>query len=158
LQRIGADFDDKHPEYVVVATGGRYGIDEIDKAIELVLKGGRFITASHEPTSPSERGPTSGCGALVAPIERATGRLAYAIGKPSHLMLRDLERIHAWNSKECLIIGDNLRTDIELGSQAGMKSVLVLSGVTSRADLEHSANQPDYVFPSVREIDFGKLP
>jgi NagD protein len=158
LQRIGAIFDDKHPDYVIVASGGPYGIDEIDKAIELILKGGKFITASHESTSPSEKGPTSGCGALIAPVERATGRLAYAIGKPNHWMLRDIERIYDWNSQASLMIGDSLSTDMELGTQAGMRTVLVLSGITSRADVKRSANQPDYVFESVREIHFGKLP
>jgi len=158
LKRTGAVFDDKTPEYVVVASGGRYGTDEIDKSIELILKGGKFITASREPVSPSEKGPKSGCGALIAPIERATGRLAYAVGKPNHLMIRYLERLHDWNPKECLMIGDSLDTDMDLGTQAGMKTVLVLSGVTSRADLKRSAIKPDYVFANVGEIDFDKLP
>lgn len=157
LKLIGAVFDDKDPEYVVVASGGRYGTDEIDKSIELILKGGRFITASAEATSPSEKAPTSGCGALVAPIERATGRLAYAVGKPNHLMIRDVERLHGFNPKECLMIGDSLDTDIDLGVQAGMKTVLVLSGVTSAADVKRCACKPDYVFANVGEIDLNEL-
>ena len=73
-------------------------------------------------------------------------------------MIRNLERLHDWNPKECLMIGDSLDTDMDLGTQAGMKTVLVLSGVTSRADLKRSAIKPDYIFANVGEIDFDKLP
>jgi NagD protein len=158
LKQIGAVFDDKKPDYVVVASGGRYGIEEIDKSIELILNGGRFVTASTEATSPSEKGPTSGCGALVAPIERATGQVAYAIGKPSHLMIRDVERLYGFNPKECLMIGDSLHTDMDLGIQAGMKTVLVLSGVTSAAQVKRCACKPDYVYANVGDINLNELP
>jgi NagD protein len=158
LKAIGAIFDDKNPEYVVVTSGGRYGVNEIDKSIELVLKGGRFITASREAASLAERTLKSGCGALIAPIERASGQMAYAIGKPNHLMLRDVERVYGFNPKRTLMIGDNLDTDINLGRQAEMKTVLVLSGITSRVQAGCSPYRPDYVFESVAEIDLGKLP
>jgi NagD protein len=158
LKRVGAVFDEEKPEYVVVASGGRYGTGEIDKAIELVLNGGRFITASAEATSPGDKGPTSGCGALVAPVERATGRAAYTVGKPNHLMIRDVERLFGFDPKECLMIGDSLDTDIDLGIQAGMKTVLVLSGVTSSAEAKRCACKADYIFANVGEIDLNALP
>lgn len=158
LSKKGAVFDETNPEYVVVASGGRYGIEEIDKSIELILKGARFITASAETTSPSEKGPKSGCGALIAPVERVTGRAAYALGKPNHLMIREVERLYGLTAKECLIIGDSLGTDIDLGVQAGMKTVLVLSGTTSAADVTCCAYKPDYLFANVGEIDLDKLP
>ncbi len=158
LKAGGAIFDDKNPEYVVVASGGRYGIKEIDKSIELISKGGRFITASREAASLTEKGIKAGCGALIAPIERATGHIAYAIGKPNHLMIRDVERLYGCDPKQTLMIGDNLDTDINLGRQADMKTVLVLSGITSRARAESSPYTPDYVFESVAEIDLRKLP
>jgi NagD protein len=158
LKLAGAVLDEDKPEYVVVASGGRYGTDEIDKAIELILKGARFITASAEATSPGAKGPTSGCGALVAPVERATGRAAYAVGKPNHLMIRDIERLFGFDPKECLMIGDSLDTDIDLGIQAGMKTVLVLSGVTSAAEVKRCACKPDYVFANIGEIDLNVLP
>ncbi len=158
LKAIGAVFTQSSPDFVIVASGGRYGIDEIDKSIELVLKGSRFLTASREPASVSESGLKSGCGALIAPIERATGQLAYAIGKPNHLMIREVERLYGYDPKRTLIIGDGLDTDINLGKQSEMQTVLVLSGITSRQQAEHSAYQPDHVFDSVAAIDLGRLP
>lgn len=158
LRSAGAVFDVKKPEYVVVASGGRYGTEEIDKSIALILKGAKFITASTEATSPGGTGPKSGCGALVAPVERATGRAAYAVGKPNHLIVRDIERLYGFDPRECLMIGDSLDTDMDMGIQAGMKTVLVLSGNTSALEVAHCAYKPNYVFDTVRDIDLNKLP
>jgi NagD protein len=158
LAGIGAQFTDRRPDYVVFASGGSYGIDEIDKAIELVAHGAKFITASDEKKSLTENGIKAGCGAIIAPIESATGCKAYVVGKPNHLMIRNVEREFGINPLETLMIGDSLDTDIDVGEQAQMTTVLVLSGITSREQLKHSAYEPDYVFENVGCIKLGELP
>ncbi len=158
IESKGGRFTDRKPDYVVVATGGRYGVTEIDKAIELVAKGATFLTASKEKASLTEKGIKAGCGALIAPIEKATGCKAYVVGKPNHLMVRHVEREHGINPLETLMIGDSLDTDIDVGAQAQMTTVLVLSGMTSRAQLNRSPYEPDFVFENVGKINLDKLP
>jgi NagD protein len=158
LKNIGARFTEKRPEYVIVASGGTYTLAQIDTAIELIMHGSKFVSASREMVGLTETGLKAGCGALIAPIENATHRLAYVVGKPNHLMIREAERKFGIDPLTSLMIGDNLETDIDVGIQAQMKTVLVLSGLTSRADLERSACQPDYVFESVAKLRLAGLP
>jgi NagD protein len=128
------------------------------RSIELVAHGAKFITASDEKKSLTENGIKAGCGAIIAPIESATGCKAYVVGKPNHLMIRNVEREFGINPLETLMIGDSLDTDIDVGEQAQMTTVLVLSGITSREQLKHSAYEPDYVFENVGCIKLGELP
>jgi len=158
LERAGARFTTRKPRFVIVATGGAYGQDEINAAIKLVLGGANFVTVSDEALSPTETGVKAGCGALTAPIEKATGCRPFVVGKPNHLMIRQAERQFGIEPTRTLMIGDSLDTDIDVGVQAQMKTVLVLSGLTSREQLRLRPYQPDYVFDSVADIDLDKLP
>jgi len=158
LARAGARFTTRKPRFVIVTTGGAYGPDEIDAAIKLVLGGANFLTVSGEALSPTESGVKAGCGAFTAPIEKATGCKPFVVGKPNHLMIRHAERLFGIEPARALMIGDSLDTDIDVGVQAQMKTVLVLSGLTSREQLRRRPYQPDYVFDSVADIDLDRLP
>ena len=158
LQRRKVDLRSKHPEYVVFSTGGPYGLNVINRAVEYVQAGAHLLTATDEPASLTEKGVHAGCGALVCPVEKATGQRAYVIGKPNHFMIRQVEQRCGLEPSRTLIIGDSLETDIDVGLQAQMKTVLVLTGHTSRDKLRHSPYKPDYVFDSVADIDLEKLP
>jgi NagD protein len=158
LRKVGARFDDKRPEFVVVSRGGPYTLKQIDKAIELVSHGANLISTNHEPAGLTEYGIKAGSGGLVAPIERAVGFNAYVVGKPNHLMIRGTEDKYGIRPEESLMIGDSLHTDIDVGMQAQMKTVLVLTGHTTREILRRSPYKPDYVFKNVGEINLDKLP
>lgn len=158
LARIGAVFVDRRADYVILCSGGRYDKTQLDTALSLVLDGARFVTANREPASPSEDGVTTGCGALVAPIEKVVKCPAYVAGKPNHLMIRAAESMLGLEPTHTLVIGDSLDTDVDVGIQAQMKTVLVLSGITDRDALERSPFKPDWVFPSVAKIDLSRLP
>ena len=142
-----------NPEYVIIGETVDYDYKKIIEATLFVQQGAKFIATNPDLTGPSSRGPVPACGALVAPIEKATGVQPYFLGKPNPAMMylaRKKLKVHSVN---CFIIGDRMDTDILGGLEAGMTCCLVLSGVTTKDMLKRFAYQPDYVFNNVGEID-----
>jgi NagD protein len=157
LEAIGATLTDRDPEYVVVGSPKNYDYQQVKKAINLVAKGSRLLGTNPDPMGPTEAGMKPGCGALIAPIERATGRTAYFIGKPNPLMMRIAVRSMGVRSSEAYMVGDRMDTDIVGGIEAGMKTILVLSGVTQRSDLVRYPYRPDHIYEHVGKIPLEKL-
>ncbi len=150
LYNAGFAVTDINPDFVVVGETRNYNWNMIHTAARFVATGARFIA-----TNPDTHGPnwTPACGALCAPIERITGKKPFYVGKPSAWIIRAaLNRMGA-HSDNTVIIGDNLRTDILAGFQAGLETILVLSGVSSEADIEKVPFTPNHVFNSVSDID-----
>lgn len=144
--------NDVNPDYVVVSETRTYNFEKIEKAISLVNKGAKLIGTNPDTTGPTEQGIMPATGSLIAPIEIATGKKAYFIGKPNPLMLR-----HALNRIEChssdiALIGDRMDTDIVAGIESNIDTVLVLSGVTAHEDIEKFPYRPKYVFGGVKEL------
>jgi hypothetical protein len=124
----------------------------MEHAAHLVAKGAKLIGTDPNPTFITKKGISPGTGALVAPIEIATGTKAYYIGKPNPLMTRlALTKLNC-SPQETAIIGDRIDTDIIAGIEADIITVLVLSGITSREDLKHWGYRPDYVLEGVHDI------
>src|SRR5688572_13887814 len=135
LYQVGYSLTDVDPDYVVLGDTPSYDYAKIVHAVKLILGGAHFIATNPDVTGPQEEGIHPACGALAAPIERATGQQAYYVGKPNPLMMREaLRRLDA-HSEDAVMIGDRMDTDILSGLGAGMHTVLVLTGVTARADL-----------------------
>ena len=107
-------------------------------------------------TGPSEQGIIPACRALVSPIELATGKSAYYVGKPNPLMMRTGLRLLGVHSHEAVMVGDRMDTDIVAGIETGLDTVLVLSGCTTRADVENYAYRPHYILNGVGDIPPGK--
>ena len=124
-------------------------IETILKAVDLINKGARLIATNSDLTGPSEQGIIPACRALVAPIELATGKTAYYVGKPNPLMMRTGLRLLGVHSHEAVMIGDRMDTDIVAGIETGLDTVLVLSGCTSRAEVENYAYRPHYILDGV---------
>ena len=149
LTLTGADVD---PDYVVVGETRGYNFDMIERAVNFVMRGARLIGTNCDSVDNATFGFTPACAALVAPIERATGKNAYFVGKPNALMFRTAAmKLHA-HSSECLMIGDRMDTDIVGGLEAGMDTALVLSGITKIEDLGRFAYRPTYVLKSLAEV------
>src|SRR5919201_2121372 len=145
LYQVGYSLTDVDPDYVVLGDTPSYDYGKIVQAVRLILGGARFIATNPDVTGPQEEGIHPACGALAAPIERATGRQAYFVGKPNPLMMREaLRRLNA-HSENTVMIGDRMDTDVLSGIGAGMKTVLVLTGVTARDDLPRYSYQPHVV-------------
>jgi len=152
LYEAGFSIDDVSPDYVVVGETSTYNYDRISRAVLLVRNGARLIGTNPDVTDRAEEGIIPATGSLVAPIELASGRKAYYTGKPNPLMMRTgLHRLGC-RREETVIIGDRMDTDIIAGIEAGIETVLVLTGVTSEKDLEEFAYRPDHVVRSVGDL------
>ncbi len=144
--------NDVNPDYVVLGETRTYCFEKIEKAIELVNKGAKLIGANPDTIGVTEKGIMPATGSLVAPIEIATGKKAYFVGKPNPLMLRHGLRKLGCHSEEIAFIGDRMDTDIIAGIESNVDTVLVLSGVTAREDINNFPYRPRYVLDSVYDI------
>jgi len=144
--------NDVNPDYVVVGETRTYSFEKLEKAIALVQKGAKLIGTNPDTTGPTERGIMPATGALVAPIEIATGKKAYFVGKPNPLMLRHGLRKLDCHSADIAFIGDRMDTDIIAGIESNVDTVLVLSGVTAREDIDKFPYRPKYVLDGVGDL------
>ena len=144
--------NDIDPDYVVIGETRSYSIEKVEKAVQLVLKGAKLIGTNPDLTGPTERGIVPATGALISPIELATGKKAYFIGKPNPFMMRRAVKYLNAMSKETVIIGDRMDTDIIAGIEAEVDTILVLSGVTARNEIGNFAYSPKYVMNGLAEV------
>ena len=148
----GIYMNDVNPDYVVVGETRAYFFEKIEKAIELVNKGAKLIGTNPDITGPTERGVMPATGSLIAPIEIATGKKAYFVGKPNPLMLRHgLKRLNL-HSADIAFVGDRMDTDIIAGIESSVDTVLVLSGVTAMEDIEKFPYRPKFILSGVGEL------
>ncbi len=144
--------NDVNPDYVVVGETRTYSFEKIEKAIELVNKGAKLIGTNPDVTGPTERGVMPATGSLIAPIEIATGKKAYFVGKPNPLMLRHGMKKLDCHSNEIAFIGDRMDTDIIAGIESNVDTVLVLSGVTSMEDIDLFPYRPKFIAKGVGDL------
>ena len=144
--------NDVNPDYVVVGETRTYSFEKIEKAIELVLKGAKLIGTNPDITGPTEKGIMPATGALIAPIEIATGKKAYFVGKPNPLMLRHGLKMLSCHSEEIAFIGDRMDTDIIAGIESNVDTVLVLSGVTKMEDIDKFPYRPKFILNGVGDL------
>ncbi len=152
LYDAGFSMNDSDPDYVVLGRTTHYRYQIIEKAIQLVYKGAHLIITNPDAYYPTEAGFAPSTGALVAPIEIATGKKAYYVGKPNPLMMRlALEKIGC-QPGDGVMIGDRMDTDILVGIEAQLTTVLVLSGAMTREDIKRYGFKPSYVLRGVIDI------
>ncbi|MPN25822.1 Dihydroxyacetone phosphatase [bioreactor metagenome] len=156
LYERGIIMNDSTPDYVVVGETRNYSFERIEKACFLVQKGARLIGANPDITGPTEAGIVPATGALIAPIEMAAGVKAFFVGKPNPWMMRRAGKRFETPTRETLIIGDRMDTDIIAGVQSEIDTALVLSGVTAAGDLARFAYRPKYVFDGLADL-VGRL-
>lgn len=152
LYDVGVTMNDVDPDYVIVGETSSYNYEVITKAVRLVLGGARLIATNSDLTGPTEFGIAPACRSLVAPVELATGKKAYFMGKPNPLMMRTGLHLLGVHSEEAAMVGDRMDTDIIAGMESGLATVLVLSGCTSRADVDNYPYRPTYILNGVGEI------
>ncbi len=152
LYDVGVTYNDVNPDYVVVGETNGYNFEMVTKAIRLVNAGAKLIGTNSDLTGPTEAGIAPACRALISPIELATGKQAYYVGKPNPLMMRTGIKMLGVHSEDAAIVGDRMDTDIVAGIESGLDSVLVLSGVTAEADLPLFPYRPRIILSGVGEI------
>lgn len=155
LHENGIKLVETDPEFVVLGEGRNFTLEMVQRAVDMILAGAKFITTNRDP-SPKKKGWNNlGIAATTAMIEEATGKRAFVIGKPSPVMMRSARKALGLETAFTTVIGDTMDTDIQGGVQMGYKTVLVLSGITKQEELIHYAFKPDLVVESVKQL---KLP
>ncbi|WP_369283486.1 HAD-IIA family hydrolase [Oscillibacter sp. GMB15532] len=152
LYDAGVTYNDVDPDYVVVGEPAGYGLAMITKAVRLVNGGAKLIATNYDLTGPTESGIAPACRALLAPIELATGKQAYYVGKPNPLMMRTGLKLLGVHSEDAVMIGDRMDTDIVAGIESGLDTVLVLSGVTTREECLNFPYRPRLILDGVGDI------
>ncbi|MHB1234444.1 MAG: HAD-IIA family hydrolase [Microbacteriaceae bacterium] len=152
LHEAGFVMTDVDPDYVVVGETRNYSFEAITKAIRLIGKGARFIATNPDATGPSADGPTPATGAVAALITKATGREPYVVGKPNPMMFRSAMNKIGAHSENTGMIGDRMDTDIVAGIEAGLHTVLVLTGISDRNEIERYPFRPDEVLESIADL------
>lgn len=151
LHETGYTLTDSDPDFVVLGETRTYSFEAITKAVRLIGKGARFIATNPDVTGPSAEGPMPATGSVAAMITKATGREPYFVGKPNPMMFRSaLNRIEA-HSESTVMVGDRMDTDVVAGIEAGLETILVLTGSTTLEDVERYPFRPARVLPSITE-------
>jgi NagD protein len=152
LHEVGYVLTDRDPDYVVLGETRTYSFEAITRAIRLVEGGARFIATNPDPTGPSADGPLPATGSVAALITRATGVRPYFVGKPNPLMMRSaLNQVDA-HSETTAMVGDRMDTDIICGMEAGLRTVLVLTGSTKAHEVERFPYRASRVVDSIADL------
>lgn len=152
LYSVGYTINNVNPDYVIVGDTHGYNFENIKLAVNLVLKGARLIGTNSDVSGPVEDGITPSTKALIAPIEIATGKKAYFVGKPNPLMMRIALRRLGVKTEEAIVIGDRMETDIRSGLESEIDTLLVLSGITGRDDIDKFPYRPQYVLDGIIDL------
>ena len=152
LYDVGYTMNDVDPDYVVVGETRNYNYQSLEKAVNLVRRGAKLIGTHHDLVDKSVTGLAPVGGALIAPIELASGKKAYFLGKPNPLIMRAALRKLGARAEDAVIIGDRMDTDIIAGIESDIVTVLVLSGVTDEEELSKFPFRPTYVLNGVGDV------
>jgi len=152
LHEVGFIMTESDPDYVVIGETRNYSFEAITKAIRLIGSGSRFIATNPDATGPSADGPMPATGAVVALITKATGKEPYVVGKPNPMMFRSAMNKIGAHSENTGMIGDRMDTDIVAGIEAGLHTILVLTGISDQAEIARYPFRPDEILDSVADL------
>ncbi len=152
LHDVGYIISDHRPDYVVVGETTSYSFERITQATRLVAAGARFIATNPDTSGPGDGGVIPACGAVAALIASASGVQPYFIGKPNPLMTRTALRKIEAHSENSVMIGDRMDTDVILGTEGGLETVLVLTGIARREDVERFPYRPTRIVETLAEL------
>ncbi|MBS0010722.1 MAG: HAD family hydrolase [Bacteroidales bacterium] len=152
MYNVGYTMNNVNPDYVVVGESSSYNYEKIERAINLVINGAKLIGTNPDMTGPGENGIVPATKALIAPIELASGKSAYFVGKPNPLMMRIALKRLGCSREESIIIGDRMDTDIIAGIESEIDTCLVLSGISDKKTIDEFPYKPHFVLDGVNEI------
>jgi len=152
LHDAGYTLTDRSPDYVVLGETRTYSFERITNAIRLIAAGARFIATNPDATGPAADGPLPATGSVAALISRATGVEPYFVGKPNPLMMRSALNAIDAHSETTAMIGDRMDTDVVAGLEAGMETILVLTGLTTRDAAERYPYRASRVVESIADL------
>lgn len=155
LRGVGLDPTEKPSDADTLVVGLDRDVDYrvLTEALRALDNETRYIATNPDAIRPGEDGQLPSTGAIIGAIEGMTGREPDVVaGKPSDIMAETASERLGVDLSDCLIVGDRLDTDIKMGSETGMTTVLVRSGVTDEDDLRAVGVRPDYIIDSLEDI------
>lgn len=152
LHAAGWVLTNTDPEFVVLGETRTYSFEAITTAINLINEGARFICTNPDVTGPAPQGILPATGAVAALITTATGKEPYFVGKPNPVMMRSALNTIGAHSEHTVMIGDRMDTDVKTGLEAGLKTVLVRSGISDDAEIARYPFRPTTVIDSIADI------
>jgi len=152
LHEAGYTLTERNPDYVVLGETRIYSFGRITQAIRLIVNGARFIATNPDATGPSNEGPLPATGSVAALISRATGVEPYFVGKPNPFMMRSALNTLDAHSETTAMIGDRMDTDVVSGLEAGLQTVLVLTGVTTPQEADRFPFRASRVVDSIADL------
>jgi NagD protein len=152
LHECGYTLTEREPDYVILGETRTYSFSQLTRAIRLIEAGARFIATNPDPTGPSAEGSLPATGSVAALISRATNVAPYFVGKPNPLMMRSALNAIEAHSEETAMIGDRMDTDVVSGLEAGLHTILVLTGVATREAAERFPYRPSRIVDSVAAL------
>jgi 5'-nucleotidase len=152
LHNAGYILTNFEPEYVVLGETRTYSFEAITTAVRLIDNGARFICTNPDATGPSAEGALPAAGSVAAMISKATGVDPYFVGKPNPMMMRSALNTIGAHSETTAMIGDRMDTDVLCGLEAGLETILVLSGISTRGDIDRYPYRPSRVVDSVANL------
>lgn len=152
LHDVGYVQTDVNPDYVVLGETRNFSFENLTKAIRLINAGARFIATNPDATGPSAEGVMPATGAVAALITKATGKDPYIVGKPNPMMFRSAMRKIGAHSQSTGMIGDRMDTDVVAGIEAGLHTVLVLTGIADEAEIQRYPFRPTEILMSVADL------
>ena len=152
LHDIGYVQTDNNPDYVVLGETRNFNFENLTRAIRLINAGARFIATNPDATGPSAEGPLPATGSVAALITKATGMEPYIVGKPNPMMFRSAMRKIGAHSESTGMIGDRMDTDVVAGIEAGLHTVLVMTGIADDAEIKKYPFRPTEILNSVQDL------
>ncbi|PIX25133.1 MAG: HAD family hydrolase [Deltaproteobacteria bacterium CG_4_8_14_3_um_filter_45_9] len=155
LKRAGFKIIDepKEIEYVVAAFDRTFDYQKLNIAFQAIKLGAHFVATNPDRTCPVEGGEIPDCAGMIAAIEAVTGKkVEIIVGKPSPLIIQTALEVMGLKPEDCILIGDRLETDIEMGKDFEIATGIVLTGVTDEKTLKESSIHPDFVFQSIADV------
>jgi NagD protein len=152
MHDIGYVMSENKPDFVVLGENRSLSFEALTKAVRLIEKGSRFIATNPDVTGPSPDGPIPATGSVAALITKATGKEPYVVGKPNPMMFRSAMRKIDAHSKSTAMIGDRMDTDVVAGIEAGLHTILVMTGISNQAEIEKYPFRPTEVINSVADL------
>ena len=157
LAQQGYSLVNSNPDFVVVGEGRNFTLEMVNQAVDMILSGAKLIATNLDP-SPKKKGWANlGIKAIVAMLEEATGKQAFSVGKPSPVMMRSARKYLGLEASETIVVGDTMGTDILGSVQLGYTTVLTLSGVTKKTDIDEYPFKPDMVVGSVKDLNINEV-
>lgn len=152
LYSVGYSVNNVNPDYVVVGETHSYNFEKIELAVNLVIRGAKLIGTNPDVSGPIEVGITPSTKALIAPIEIASGKKAYYVGKPNPLMMRIALKMLGVRTEDAIVIGDRMDTDVLCGLESELDTLLVLSGISNRQTIDLFPYRPHYILNGIIDL------